>query len=347
MIFSIMKFKNIIIVFVVLAFAVNAYCQDPQFSQYYAVPMHLNPGFTGTTEQQRLTVNHRVQWPDLPQAFSTYSASYELYDNNLRSGFGIMATTDAIGSTGWRTTYVGLSYSFKTQLSRNWVFSPGLNFSYGMNGLDRSKIVMRDELLYGGVSFDPEINRLGNANFFDFSSGAVFYNEKWWFGVAGHHMNRPNISVIGDESELPMKVTVHGGVTVPLYNGLKKIDNVHYLTPSIIYRTQGNSRQLDAGMRYHIDPIALGIWYRGIPVGNKSEYSDDFIKAAQRDALVFVASLVFEGFQFGYSYDFSVAAPQTSTGGAYEVSLTYEFARENRKKIKRSDKLIPCPTFLR
>ncbi|MGK7392705.1 MAG: PorP/SprF family type IX secretion system membrane protein [Candidatus Cyclobacteriaceae bacterium M2_1C_046] len=342
-----MNFRNILIVIALMGASMKASGQDPQFSQYYAAPLYLNPGFTGTTEQQRVIINHRVQWPSLPQAFSTYSASYEFYDNNLNSGFGFLATTDAMGSAGWRTTFVGLSYSFKARLGNNWVFSPGLNFSYGVNGLDRTRLVMRDGLIHGdGVSYDPELNRLGNSSFMDFSAGAVLYNKEWWFGVAGHHMNRPNISVIGDESELPMKVTVHGGVRVPMYNGPKKFTDVHYLTPSFIYRTQGNSfHQLDAGLRYHIDPIAIGLWYRGIPVFGDNE--EDGMRIIQRDALAFIASLTYEGFQFGYSFDFSVSAEQTATGGAHEISLSYEFARKSKKRLKKRDMLIPCPSFLR
>jgi type IX secretion system PorP/SprF family membrane protein len=342
-----MNLKSILLI-VLAGFAVTVYGQDPQFSQYYAAPLHLNPGFTGSTEQQRVIVNHRVQWPSLPQAFSTYSASYELYDNNLSSGFGVMATTDVMGSADYRTTSVGLSYSHKTRLGRGWIFSPGLNFSYGMNGLDRTKLVMRDGLLYGdNISQDPELNRLANSSFIDISAGTVFYNEKMWFGIAGSHMNNPNISVIGEESLLPMKVTVHGGITVPLYNGPKKLDDVHYLTPSVLYRTQGSSHQLDAGLRYHIDPIAVGLWYRGIPVSREAKPEANGFQVAQKDALAFITSIMFNNFQFGYSFDFSIGASQTSTGGAHEVSLSYEFARENQKRMKRKDKMIPCPSFLR
>src|SRR6188768_4051410 len=91
----------------------TAFAQDPQFSQYYMAPLYLNPGFTGTTPQQRATINHRIQWPSLPQAFSTSSAAYDIFVPELRSGFGLMATTDKMGSAGWRTTTASLLYSYK------------------------------------------------------------------------------------------------------------------------------------------------------------------------------------------------------------------------------------------
>jgi hypothetical protein len=64
-----------------------ARAQDPQFSQYYSAPLYLNPGFTGITPQQRIVVNHRIQWPNLPQAFATYAASYDIFVEELRSGY--------------------------------------------------------------------------------------------------------------------------------------------------------------------------------------------------------------------------------------------------------------------
>ena len=37
--------------------------QDPEFSQFYANPIYLNPAFTGTSALPRVVVNYRNQWP--------------------------------------------------------------------------------------------------------------------------------------------------------------------------------------------------------------------------------------------------------------------------------------------
>src|SRR5690349_11013028 len=100
-----------------LAVAMQAFAQDPQFSQYYQAPLYLNPGFTGITQQQRVVANHRIQWPSLPQAFSTYAFSYDIFVDELRSGFGVLVTTDKMGTAGWRTTTGGLLYSYKIKLT--------------------------------------------------------------------------------------------------------------------------------------------------------------------------------------------------------------------------------------
>ena len=49
-----------------------------------------------------------------------------------------------------------------------------------------------------------------------------------------------------------------------------------------------------------------------------------------------------EQFSVGYSYDFTINKLLTSTGGAHEIALIYEFTNK-RKKRKRH--MIPCPEF--
>lgn len=329
-----------------LGCSVQTLAQDPQFSQFYNAPLYLNPGFAGITPQQRLVVNHRLQWPTLPKAFATYALSYDIFVDELKSGFGFMVSTDLMGSAGWRTTNAGLFYSYKLQVNKNWVFSPGLYFGYGQQNLDNSKIVLGDQLETGVSTSDPDIRRLGTEHYFDIGSGIVMYNRKFWFGISAYHLNTPNKSILGDEDRLPVKINVHAGMKVPLYNGPRTLDKVSYLTPAIIYRLQGPFEQLDVGLQYHIDPVAIGIWYRGIPVPRGFKQLDAQQTQVLQDALAFILALQFNSFQVGYSYDFTISDLDTSTGGAHEVSIVYEFVTKGfRRGVKRKNKLIPCPSF--
>lgn len=320
----------------------GAFAQDPQFSQYYQAPLYLNPGFTGITPQQRIVLNHRIQWPNLPQAFSTYAASYDIFIDELRSGFGFLFTTDKMGSAGWRTTTASLLYSYKIKLTEKIVFSPGLSFGYGSNGLDRSKLVMGDGLEYDGISLDPDLNKLGRQNYFDFGSGFLVYSRSLWLGASFTHMNQPNLSVLNDVSRLQMKTAVHGGVRLSLAGGsMTSRSRATYLTPSFIYRMQGKSfSQLDLGVNYHIDPVSVGVWYRGKP------FQQTVIHSIQQDALILYLGLYFKQLTIGYSYDFTISNLQTASGGAHEISIVYEFnTKSTSKDVKKKYRLIPCPTF--
>jgi type IX secretion system PorP/SprF family membrane protein len=334
--------KKIILLGLTCLCTIASPAQDPQFSQYYSAPLYLNPGFTGITEQQRAVVNHRIQWPNLPQAFSTYAASYDIFVNELRSGFGVLFTTDKMGSAGWTTTTLGFLYSYKVKISEKIVFSPGLSFGYGSNGLDRSKLRMGDGLEYNGISLDPDINKLGRQSYFDFGSGFLFYSKNLWLGASFAHMNEPNLSVLNDESRLPMKTAIHAGARINLSgSGLRQGMRQSYLTPSFIYRMQGKSfSQMDLGVNYHVDPVSIGIWYRGKP------FQTTVINSVAQDALILQMGMYFKYFTIGYSYDFTISEMQTASGGAHEVSLIVEFASKPvRRNVKKKYKLIPCPTF--
>jgi hypothetical protein len=49
-----------------------------------------------------------------------------------------------------------------------------------------------------------------------------------------------------------------------------------------------------------------------------------------------------EQLRVGYSYDFTISNLVSSTGGAHEVSITYEF-KTTRKREK--PRMVPCPEF--
>jgi type IX secretion system PorP/SprF family membrane protein len=333
--------KKILTFFVIITcLQVNLKAQDPQLSQYYQAPLYLNPGFTGITPQQRLVVNNRIQWPNLPQAFNTFMASYDIWVDELRSGFGILATTDKMGSAGWRTTTVGLNYSYKVRLNEKLVFSPGLYFGYGINGLDRSKLRMGDGLEYNGVSLDPDLQKLGNQQYFDFGSGFLIYSRVFWIGASFSHMNTPNLSILNDVNRLPMKTAIHAGARISLNGGIRTRERPSYLTPSVIYRSQGSISQFDAGLNYHIDPVSIGVWYRGKPWQNAPT------GVVQADAMIFQLGLYLKDFTVGYSYDFTISGLSASSGGSHEVSLVYEFAAKPlHRGVKKRNRLIPCPTF--
>jgi type IX secretion system PorP/SprF family membrane protein len=329
--------KKVKLALIFLLIVKLATAQDAQFSQYYQAPMYLNPGFTGITPGHRLVVNHRLQWPNLPQAFSTYAASYDVFLEKIHSGVGILFTNNKIGSAGWRSINASLLYSYKIRLTEEIVFSPGLSFGYGTNGLDRSKLMMGDALEYGGNSLDPKLNDIRDQQYMDFGSGFVLYAKRLWVGASFAHLNRPNLSVLGETSRLGVKTSIHGGIRLDVSSNLRAGRPI-YFTPSFIYRMQGSAfSQLELGANFHIDPISVGLSYRGKP------FSKTVSQSVEQDAVILFMGLYLKNLTLGYSYDFTVSQLRTTTGGSHEASLIYEFKRKKSKTQK--NKLIPCPAF--
>ena len=86
--------------------------QDPQYSQFYAAPLYLNPAFAGSALGTRATLNYRNQWPSLEASFVTYSDSVDHYFPNMKSGVGLIITNDEQGFGKFRNTDIGAQYAY-------------------------------------------------------------------------------------------------------------------------------------------------------------------------------------------------------------------------------------------
>ena len=335
-----MKIKFLITLFLLLA-GLGAKAQDPQYSQYYSAPLYTNPGFTGSTPLNRLVFNSRMQWPNLPRPYLTVSASFDRNLPDLNSGIGIMMLTEKAGSADMRSSQVGFSYAYKINLSGNWIISPGLMFSYGNRGIDYSKLIFGDQLEVNGPTSDDILGKFDNASYFDFSSGILIYNKVFWGGVSFYHMNEPNHSLISGESRLPVKMTLHSGIRIPVGSSIFSPVKNRAVSPSFIYKKQGSFEQLDMGMSYLHGPVYLGAWYRGIPLGKNSAHTFD------HDAISMSIGLQINTLTVGYSYDFTISKINTHSGGSHEVAIVFEFPRQqnNRKKTERKNRFLPCPAF--
>ena len=58
--------------------------QDPNFSQFFASPLTLNPALTGKFDGSvRVAGNYRNQWPTIENAFITKTVSLDFADEEL------------------------------------------------------------------------------------------------------------------------------------------------------------------------------------------------------------------------------------------------------------------------
>lgn len=337
-----MKKLYLIILFWIGAFG-TLLAQDPQFSQFYAAPLYLNPGFTGTADMHRANLVYRNQWPGLPKAYTTTALSYDYNMRKLKSGFGGMILQDKAGTGGYTRTGVSTFYSYKIQLKKSWVISPAIQFGYVHSGLNWNKLTLGDQIGFNDVTIpttnDQDVMKIENFGYFDAGTGILIYNKLAWFGLSGYHINQPNQSLLGREDRLAAKYSAHGGVRIKLNNSLLARDRSSSIAPSFIYKKQGNFQQLDMGLHFHYNPIMAGLWYRGVPLF-KDEYG-----YVRQDAVAFLFGIRLPQFDLGYSYDFTISSLGPVSGGAHEVTMVYNFLTTKSRKVKRKEKFIPCPTF--
>ncbi|NMB51807.1 MAG: PorP/SprF family type IX secretion system membrane protein [Bacteroidales bacterium] len=312
----------------------DSYGQDPTFSQFYANPLYLAPSFAGATEEYRLGLNYRNQWPAIPGVFHTYSISFDKAMPNFNSGFGILASYDVAGSGNLSTTNIGLLYSYDFNISNDWHIRPGVHFKFYYLGLDIYKLVFNSQLTASGTSpsvYPPPFDNIADV---DFATSALAYNDRIWAGFTLDHLLVPKTSFYGDDSNVPIKFNFFGGLQLIRKTRLR-VKLQETLSVALNFQKQAKFYQTDIGLYYFKSPLIFGLWYRGIP----------FMTSQAGDAIIGLIGFKSDNLHIGYSYDFTISNLISSTAGAHEVSLVYEFSSFSMNSQKKRIRAIPCPEF--
>lgn len=334
---------------------------DAQFSQYYAAPIYHNPAFTGGAYAPRIMVNYRNQWPSLNANFITSLVSFDHYFEKYNSGIGITVLDDKQGTNKIKNTEVSLSYSYQLQIAETAFIRLGVqgtrsNKSYDLNGL-----VFGDQIGPNGVLSTGTIDPLGNSNgfakYFDASTGALIYSPKGFLGFTANHINQPTPKYVDKNNVptkvdcttgdcLPMKISINGGWNINLdnpYGNAANADKEFTLTPSFLFKKQGNFSQLDLGAYVTYSPLTFGMFYRGIPIKKKET------TRYNHDSIIALLGYRMDNFSFGYSYDLTVSGLGFGTGGSHEISISYQLERIESERSspykKRLKKQLSCPKF--
>ena len=329
----------------------NSYGQDPQYSQYYAAPLFLNPAMAGVELNERIGFNYRVQWPNINSKFTTYSAYYDAHLPELNSGIGFHFMQDKEVSTSVLTsTTLSSIYSYELQLARKVFFRTGFQASFMRKSLDfNSEQFFSNNINelnpFGGPIGTNTLNLGDPVNMLSLSVGGILIAENLWIGASAFHLNQPNQSFFQDtNSSLSMKVNFHAGYRFSLGEGGFRSDfttmsRERYFIPSINYKRQGPFEQLDLGAYLYLEPIVFGMWYRGLPFKPVESVSN-------RDALVMMVGVnLISGLNIGYSYDYTVSKIGIKSGGAQELSLSWTLPSRYQGKPLGRDTVLPCPKF--
>ena len=300
--------------------------QDPQFTQFYANQVLLNPAFTGAAQGPRLAMNYRRQWSSIPGYFKTFAAAYDqpVMFGKTRHGLGISFMADQAGEGNLTKLDVLLNYSYHLPIGDNGVLRLGLSAGIQQSSIDFFRLRWSDQInpTSGFTNATSEVGGQSRINE-DVNAGAVYYNKYVWVGGGISHITEPRQKFISGspDDKLPMRITAFGGIQIPMSEGKT-------FSPAIMFRKQGPFTQVDAGAYFNLDPIIFGLWYRN------------------KDAVAGLVGLKKGILSFGYSYDYTISKlGNRATGGSHELSLILEFERTPKSKKKKHKGLPPCPRF--
>lgn len=328
----------LLVCLIVLAGSVNA--QDPHFSQFFASPLTLNPAFTGKFDGSwRLAANHRDQWPSIPKAYVTTSASFDfpILKSKIPEGdvfgIGLSGVSDASANSQLKLNYGSASLSYHKALDEDGYNTIGAGFqgTYSSMVLDITKLNFEDMLTQNGFTGTTSdvLTNGNNQNYFDVNAGLLFSGStngenNYYVGASMYHINRPQVSYKDKSWYLSGRVTVHAGGTFFL-------SDVVSVSTSIIHQMQNKASETTLGG-------ALALNADSDNENPTNVYVGSWLRV--NDAIIPYIGLEFGGLRIGATYDLNISSLKaaTATRGGSEISIIY---------IKRpiESKGIPCPRF--
>ena len=325
---------------------------DVHFSQFYYSPVVWNPAAAGATSGDlRATATYRNQWASVSSPYTTVSAAFDMPvqtrtmgDNFL--GFGLYFNKDKAGTNNFSNLDINGSVSYSLDLgsrySKPHYISFGLNFGFIQRSLTFESGTWNQQ--WTGVSFDPTLGsgesvRTGKLSKGNISVGAgALWNytfeekKRFYLGAALFHVNKPNMSIMGETDQLYHKFAYMAGFE------LGNEDQIMTFKPNVMAMMMGPNFFLNAGLDVSFDltdrtnftnyknhmAFGLGVYHRLM------------------DAMIFSVNLEYSDIKVAFAYDLNISEFNVATGGSggFEIMLVYEprltGPATQRQKLRRN-----------
>lgn len=343
-------------ILIFLAFQLNG--QDEHFSQFYAIPMHMNPALAGAYEgTYRMSAVYRDQWNNaLGSPYSTFAiggdtkinVKYGLKKSHDRIGVGLFFINDKVAEFQNNTNKLSTYFAYHKRLGDKKLSYLGAGIKFGIiqRNINYDNLTFGDQFdqinSYSGTTAEilPP-NNFGNV---DISMGLNYYlegeNSSFYAGAAYHHITKPNFSYFAglDISNQAPNIDLSQRLnpkTVVHVSWDKELKYRLSLQPRLVYQKQDAQNQIDLGTNLEYtfksanNALIFGLWATGI--------SD--LDGGHLENITPLLGIRQKQFIFGFSYDIHLRDLANSTFGfnSFEFSIRFSGAHNSTGAY--------CPTF--
>lgn len=320
--------KSLLILTLFFSVLANAQ-QRPHYTQYILNNYILNPGLTGIENYADVKISGRDQWVGLEGApktayvsmhmplgkkdYKTSATSYQVPGQNPRGtaywenytasephhGIGMLIMNDKTGLYNRFTA--NLSYAYHLGISERVNISLGFAGGITRIGYDRSKSTPANPL-------DPALGNTANELFRirpDLSAGLWIYGASFFAGISAQQVIPQKVSFTDDS--LGIKLVPHLFATTGYRFLLSEDVNA---IPSVMFKYVQNSPttpQFDLNIKFQYQDL---LW-----LGGSYRYQDGYA--------AMIGANIGNTFNFGYSYDFTRTALNTTSRGTHEFIIGF------------------------
>ncbi|WP_299628249.1 type IX secretion system membrane protein PorP/SprF [uncultured Tenacibaculum sp.] len=304
-----LKFKIVLVLFLVFSAISGKAQQDPQYTNYMFNTLSVNSAYAGSRGHLTVVALHRTQWVGIEGAPQTQSLTVESpIGNNL--GLGVAFVHDKLGPS--RELYLDANLSYTIKLRNKSRLSFGLKAGGRLLNVD----------LFDGFQTNPDVNSINNKFLPTLGAGLYWRNDKSYLGISvpnfltNKHFDRDTFSSTSfDVSAERLHYFLIAGKVFDLS------DNVKFKPAFLGKFVVGAPAIVDLSANFLIyDTLRLGAAYR---------WDDSF------------SGLL--GFQLspklllGYAYDLTTTRLGDFNSGTHEIMLRFE--------LKTKEKQLKSPRF--
>jgi type IX secretion system PorP/SprF family membrane protein len=319
---------------IVLIISAGVSGQSYHFSQFFSTPLLTNPANTGVIEgPYRLASNFRAQGVSGGSPYITgyISADISPFKTKLtdghKAGIGLYVMNDQALNGALVSNAIGFSAAYNVGLDANKVHSLGLGFqgTYHQRELDFNKLSFDSQ--FGGTGYNPalpigESFQYFRKNYFDLNTGLLYRAQgedvAFFGGVSAYNILKHEDNVFVDEYKMPTRFVVQGGAQ--FHSG-----TTGTIYTSFTYMQQAKASTTTFGAAYGIqlnegeqNNIRFGAWYR------------------LNDAIIPYIGFHKNGFQVGFTYDYTTSSKKTGAEVRNGYELTLMFTAPNKNEIKEA-----------
>lgn len=308
-----------------LIFTVGSlHAQDIHFSQFYNLPMLINPASTGNFDGDwQASAGYRNQWKAIAQPYRTLAGSYErqFYIKSHHVSGGLFILNDNSGNIALKSNQFVLSGAYHRTIY-NHKLHGGIQIGYVHKSVDYGSNTFPDQwdpnLGYYNPGLSTGVENGDRLSYLDVNLGLMWQKKFGKFlpegGFALYHINSPKESFYDADIHLPMKIAFHGGLKYD-------VSSSFYITPRLLLINQKGAKDyiLGSSTGVTISPNASGVRELGAGVFLRNTL------ASNTDALIVNVSALVRNIQIGISYDLNISSLKaySNSRGAFEITLIY------------------------
>lgn len=301
--------------------------QFPMYSQYIMNGFLLNPSYAGSDYYTTFGLTVREQWLGIPDAPSTYAASFQT--RILNNSYITKATTvrkkidrptkgGRVGLGGYvfsdhngimHRTGFQFAYAYHLPIADEKQLSFGLSLSAYQYFVDINGAVMPDDVYDEFLANYDQVVYIPDANF-----GVSYTTRRFFAGFAMTNLLRGTL-MIGNGGENGNSQLGHYFLTggIKFYPG----STDWMIEPSMMLKSSDmllKALQLDITTRvYYKEDYWLGVSYR------------------TQDAVILLAGVKVDRFYLGYAFDFTLSDIRSYTYGTHELTVLARFGDNPRR----------------